>query len=95
MISKKLKVNVEDIQNIFIYGNHSSTMVPDFSMALSEGKELEKCKDMTKDYLLEASKSVTQRGAAVMNLRKLSSALSAATGIKDHLRDLYHGTNGK
>jgi len=48
-ISKKLRVNVEDIQNIFIYGNHSSTMVPDFSQALVKGTKLEKCTGITKD----------------------------------------------
>lgn len=37
-------------------------------------------------------KTVQQRGAAVIKARKLSSALSAAKAIGDHMRDWWFGT---
>ena len=36
--------------------------------------------------------SVQQRGAAVIKARKLSSAMSAAKAIGDHMRDWWFGT---
>jgi len=36
--------------------------------------------------------TVQQRGAAVIQARKLSSAMSAAKATCDHLRDWWHGT---
>lgn len=36
--------------------------------------------------------TVQQRGAAVIKARKLSSAMSAAKAICDHMRDIWAGT---
>lgn len=36
--------------------------------------------------------TVQQRGAAVIKARKLSSAMSAAKAICDHMRDIWFGT---
>ncbi len=41
-------------------------------------------------FLLEI---VQKRGAAVIAARKLSSAMSAAKAICDHMRDWWKGTN--
>ena len=38
--------------------------------------------------------TVQKRGAAVIAARKLSSAMSAAKAICDHLRDWWFGTQG-
>lgn len=38
------------------------------------------------------SQTVQQRGAAVIKARKLSSAMSAAKAICDHMRDIWTGT---
>lgn len=38
------------------------------------------------------SQTVQQRGAAVIKARKLSSAMSAAKAIRDHMRDIWTGT---
>lgn len=40
----------------------------------------------------EFIKTVQQRGAAVIKARKLSSAMSAAKAIGDHMRDWWCGT---
>lgn len=37
-------------------------------------------------------KTVQQRGAAILSARGLSSALSAASSVCDHVRDWVHGT---
>lgn len=39
------------------------------------------------------SQTVQQRGAAVIKARKLSSAMSAAKAICDHMRDIWTGTS--
>ncbi len=41
---------------------------------------------------LSVSQTVQQRGAAVIKARKLSSAMSAAKAISDHMRDIWTGT---
>lgn len=41
---------------------------------------------------LSPSQTVQQRGAAVIKARKLSSAMSAAKAICDHMRDIWFGT---
>ena len=38
------------------------------------------------------SQTVQGRGAAVLKARKLSSAMSAAKAIVDHMRDWWNGT---
>jgi len=40
-------------------------------------------------------KDVRLRGKTVMDARGLSSAMSAANGIKDHLNKLHNGTDGQ
>lgn len=42
--------------------------------------------------LLVLLQTVQQRGAAVIKARKLSSAMSAAKAICDHVRDIWFGT---
>lgn len=36
--------------------------------------------------------TIQQRGAAVIKARKLSSAMSAAKAISDHMKDIWFGT---
>lgn len=43
----------------------------------------------------EFIKTVQQRGAAVIKARKLSSAMSAAKAICDHMRDWWFGTGDR
>lgn len=44
------------------------------------------------NLLLFILQTVQQRGAAVIKARKLSSAMSAAKAICDHMRDIWFGT---
>ena len=82
LLQKKYNKCHESIKNIIIWGNHSSTMVPDVSNYDS------------KLNLDESDISTIQnRGAAVISKRKLSSAMSAANGIGKHLQKWYNGSN--
>jgi len=84
-----------EVKNVIIWGNHSNTQYPDVNHATVKGTPArEVVKDDTwlnTDFL----KTIQQRGAEVIKLRKTSSAFSAANATKDHLRDWYFGTEGK
>ena len=95
----RLKVPSSAVENCTIWGNHSSTQYPDVSnsvVATAQGKQ--KVGDVIQNpgYLHgEFIKVVQQRGAAIINARKLSSAMSAAKAISDHMHDWVVGSNGK
>ncbi|KAG7512397.1 malate dehydrogenase, cytoplasmic-like [Solea senegalensis] len=84
------------VKNVIIWGNHSSTQYPDVHHCLVNvsGSDLP-CFDAVKnDSWLKGDfiTMVQQRGAAVIKARKLSSAMSAAKAICDHMRDIWFGT---
>ncbi|KAM9584954.1 malate dehydrogenase, cytoplasmic [Trichechus inunguis] len=92
----KLGVTAKDVRNVIIWGNHSSTQYPDFSHAKVkfQGKEVGVYEALKDDSWLKGEfiTTVQQRGAAVIKARKLSSAMSAAKAIGDHVRDIWFGT---
>jgi malate dehydrogenase len=100
-IAQKLKdnnvcVNSLDVSNVTIWGNHSSTQYPDVNHAVVnvQGKSVP-VREAVKDdnYLNNAFvECVQKRGGAVIAARKLSSAMSAAKAICDHMRDWWFGT---
>jgi malate dehydrogenase len=87
-LAKKAGAAVSDIDQIFIYGNHSPSMYADFTHATIKGKPV---KDTIKDEAWlknEFLPKVGKRGAEIINARGLSSAASAASALIDHVRDL-------
>ncbi|MCO5571648.1 hypothetical protein L7F22_025395 [Adiantum nelumboides] len=95
-IAERLGVQVSNVKNVIIWGNHSSTQYPDVSHAVvttEHGEEPVK-KLVGDDAWLrgEFISIVQQRGAAIIKARKLSSALSAASSACDHIRDWVLGT---
>ncbi len=86
LLAKKLGLQVEEVSNLIVWGNHSPTMYPDFENALVGGKPVEQiCKDrkwLETEYLTQ----VQQRGTAIINARGKSSAASAASACIDHIR---------
>ncbi|KAI3504092.1 hypothetical protein L1887_32636 [Cichorium endivia] len=91
-ISEKLGVQVSEVKNVIIWGNHSSTQYPDVTHATVGDKsvpELIKDDEWLKSGFIS---TVQQRGAAIIKARKLSSALSAASSACDHIRDWVCGT---
>lgn len=91
-LAKKAGVGVGAISNMAIWGNHSSTMVPDFENAKINGKPVT---DVIKDRKwLETDffTTVQKRGAAIIEARGKSSAASAAAACIDHVRNFVNKT---
>ncbi|MCX6131689.1 MAG: malate dehydrogenase [Proteobacteria bacterium] len=85
-LALKAGVNVGQVKNLAIWGNHSSTMVPDFDNALIGNKPVI---DVIKDrkWLENDFYAIVQkRGAAIIAARGKSSAASAASSCIDHVR---------
>lgn len=95
-ISERLDVHVSDIKNVIVWGNHSSTQYPDVNHAtVSTDIGQKPVRELVgNDHWLntEFITTVQQRGAAIIQARKLSSALSAASSACDHIRDWVLGT---
>jgi len=95
-IALKLKVSPSAVKNVIIWGNHSSTQFPDARSATVtvNGKAKPVYEAVKDDNWLKNDfvSTVQKRGAAVIAARKLSSAMSAAKAICDHMRDWWTGT---
>lgn len=91
-LSEKSGVHISKIKNAIIWGNHSSTQYPDVNHATIDGKPAREV--IGDDAYLdnEFVEVVQQRGAAIINARGLSSALSAGSSACDHIRDWVLGT---
>jgi len=91
-IALRAKTTADKVKNCIIWGNHSSTQYPDVNHGTCDGKPIrEVIKDdnwLNNEFLT----TVQKRGAAVIAARKLSSAMSAAKAVCDHMRDWWHGT---
>jgi malate dehydrogenase len=91
-LAQKARVHQNQVRNALIWGNHSSTQVPDFVHATIGGRP---AADVIGERAwLEGDfvKVVQQRGAAIIAARGLSSAASAANALIDHVRDLRAAT---
>ncbi|MCP5264513.1 MAG: malate dehydrogenase [Burkholderiaceae bacterium] len=86
---------VDSIEKLVVWGNHSPTMYPDYRFAVS-GKDSIKAlvndEAWNRDTFIP---TVGKRGAAIIEARGLSSAASAANAAIDHMRDWALGTQGK
>lgn len=87
LLAAKAGSRVREVKKLVIWGNHSSTLYPDFTNALVGGR---KATDVVGHAWLETEylASVQQRGAAVIAARGASSAFSAAQAVVDHVRSL-------
>ena len=87
-LAQKAGVSVNEVSDLFIYGNHSPTMFADFTHAKIGGKS---AADVIGDEAWLKSEylpAVGKRGAAIIEARGQSSAASAANALIDHVRDL-------
>jgi malate dehydrogenase len=82
-LSLHLKEPIENIKNVVIWGNHSKTQYPDISNVQINNNKLVLNDSFDLNKFIE---KVQYRGNEVIKLRKLSSAMSAAKAIVDHLR---------
>jgi len=87
-LAKKAGVDLTEVKNIFIYGNHSPTMFPAFAHATIAGKPATSV--ITDTAWLQGAfcDTVGKRGAAIIAARGASSAASAANALTDHVRSL-------
>ncbi|MCH9612433.1 MAG: malate dehydrogenase [Chlamydiia bacterium] len=86
-LANKAGRHLDEVKNVIVWGNHSTTQVPDFTQATIGGEGVEAFID--RDWLEgEFFQSVAERGGAVLKARKRSSALSAAWAITDCVEDL-------
>jgi malate dehydrogenase len=87
-LALKAGVDITAVSHLAIWGNHSSTMYPDFYNAKIGGRpapEVIGNEAWFKDTFLP---TVQQRGAAIIKARGLSSAASAANAVVDTVRAL-------
>lgn len=95
-IAKRLGKSVDQVKNVVIWGNHSSTQFPDASNGIvcddwscsSVPNAINDEAYLNGDFIT----TVQKRGQAVIQARKLSSAMSAAKAACDHMRDWWSGT---
>ena len=86
-LAQKAGVDIGQVEDLFIYGNHSPTMFADFTHAKVGGKPAAEVIDeawLKNEYL----PAVGKRGAVIIEARGQSSAASAANALVDHVRDL-------
>jgi malate dehydrogenase len=89
----KSKAKVEEIQDLFIWGNHSPTMYPDFENARISSQKVDKLIEDESWLKNNFLKLVQQRGADIIKARGSSSAASAASACIDQIK--YLQTPGK
>jgi malate dehydrogenase len=87
-LAKKAGVSVNEVTDLFIYGNHSPTMFADFTHAKIGGKSAAEVIGDDAWLKNEYLPTVGKRGAAIIDARGQSSAASAANALVDHVRDL-------
>jgi len=91
-LAKKASVDITAVSNLAIWGNHSSTMYPDFFNAKIHNRPVPDVighrEWLEKDFIA----TVQKRGAAIIEARGLSSAASAANAVVDTVKCLNHPT---
>ena len=94
-IAQKLEVHHSKVYKVCVWGNRSSSQVPDVSNAeyIDETGRHHILDKISKEFVnSEFRASLSQRGSKVMKMRGASSAASAATAAIQHMRDWIYGT---
>jgi malate dehydrogenase len=88
-LAAHLDVGVGRLSRATIWGNHSTSQVPDVSQLLLDGAPADLDPAWVEERLIP---DVANRGAAIIAARGASSAASAASAAIDHVRDWVAGT---
>ncbi len=91
-LAKKAGVDVTEVTQLGVWGNHSATQYPDFTNARISGKAVT---DVISDSAWlegEFLSTVQQRGAAIIKARGASSAASAANAVVDTVASIINPT---
>ncbi|CAK0785197.1 Lymphocyte antigen 86 [Coccomyxa viridis] len=91
-VAEKVGARVTEVKNVIIWGNHSSSQFPDVAHGTVGGKPIKEAIEDDEWLKGEFVSTVQQRGAVIIKMRGMSSALSAASSACDHMRDWIHGT---
>lgn len=91
-LAQKANVDITNVTNMTIWGNHSATQVPDFVNAKIGGKPVPQV--IPDQHWLENDflSTVQKRGAAIIAARGKSSAASAASAAIDTIKALVTPT---
>lgn len=91
-LAQKAGIDITQVKNLAIWGNHSTTQYPDFYHTVIGGKpaiQVIKDENWLQTAFLE---TVQKRGAEIIKARGLSSAASAANAIIDTVKKLTEPT---
>lgn len=91
-LAQKADVAVTDVSNVTIWGNHSATQYPDAENAKINGKPAMEVITDHEWLRNEFITTVQKRGAAIIQARGKSSAMSAASATLDQVRSFLHKT---
>ena len=91
-LATKAGVPVSEVKKLAIWGNHSSTMYPNYINAEIGGKPIPEVITDEAWYTGEFIPTVQQRGAAIIKARGASSAASAANAAIDTVMALTNPT---
>lgn len=91
-LAKKAEVDINDVSNMTIWGNHSATQYPDFLNAKINGAPATHLIDDRQWLENDFVQTVQQRGAAIIKARGASSAASAANAVVRGIYNLTHDT---
>jgi malate dehydrogenase len=91
-LAKRTGAAIDEITNLTIWGNHSTTQYPDLVNARVKGKSAWDEVGDEQWIAEEFIPTVSKRGAAIIEARGASSAASAASAAIDHVRDWVLGT---
>jgi malate dehydrogenase len=90
-LAAKTGKQTNDVTNMTIWGNHSSTQYPDIANVKVNGESMVDMVDR-EWYEDDFIPTVQKRGAAIIKARGASSAASAASSAIDHMRSWSLGT---
>jgi malate dehydrogenase len=91
-LASKAGVGNEAVTCMTIWGNHSNTQYPDFTNAKVNGRPAEQVIGDRRWLEGEFIPLVQKRGAAIIEARGKSSAMSAASAAIDHVKSLQKPT---
>lgn len=90
-LGEKLGRDKNDINDLVVWGNHSTTQFPDLTYATIGSDSVMDLIDHHW-YVDEFIPRVAKRGAEIIEVRGKSSAASAASSAVDHMHDWINGT---
>lgn len=87
LLAQKAQTSIRDVSHMIIWGNHSSTQVPDFIHARIHGQPATAVISDRQWLENDFFQQIQNRGAVIIKARGKSSAASAAQAILDAVRD--------